>query len=361
LSPTRAEPVGSLLRPRELKEAREARAEGRIEPAEFKRIEDSAAADALALQERAGLEVVNDGEMRRGHFMGSLIEAIEGLGDVPAAPHQWHGSDEMQYAHVRAVTGKLRRSRSLAQEEFVFMRSRASRPLKITLPSPVMMQTLWSPEHSPAAYGDPFEMFEDAAAILRDEIADLVALGCTYVQIDAPELGILVDESVREAFRARGIDPDRVLSDGLEIINGVATVPGPRYAIHLCRGNRDGHWMASGGYEGIARSLFERCTNFDAFFLEYDDERSGGFEPLRDAPDDRFVYLGLVSTKRPELEDAAELLGRIDEAASFHPRERLGLSPQCGFASTVGGNPLTVTQEEAKLRLVAEVARRAWS
>jgi 5-methyltetrahydropteroyltriglutamate--homocysteine methyltransferase len=360
VSLTRAEPIGSLLRPAELKAAREARDAGTIAPDEFKRIEDQAAAQAIALQERAGLDVVNDGEMRRGHFMGTLSETIDGLGEVPAAPHRWHGSSEMEYSHVKAVTGKLRRARSLAQEEFVFLRSRARRPVKLTLPSPLMMQTLWSPEHSTAAYSDPFEMFADAAAILREEIEALVALGCTSVQIDAPELGLMVDESVQEAFRGRGIDPERILGEGIEIINSVTSVPGPRYAIHLCRGNRDGHWMAAGGYDAIARRLFEGCSGFHVFCLEYDDERSGGFEPLADVPDDRQVFLGLVSTKHSGLEDADELLARIDEASRLFPRDQLGLSPQCGFASTIGGNPLTSEEQEAKLRLVAEVATRAW-
>jgi 5-methyltetrahydropteroyltriglutamate--homocysteine methyltransferase len=203
-------------------------------------------------------------------------------------------------------------------------------------------------------------MFADAAAILREEIEALAALGCEFIQIDAPELALMVDESVREAFRGRGVDPERMLGEGIEIINSVAEVPGPRYGIHLCRGNRDGHWMASGGYGSIAQRLFEGCTRFDVFFLEYDDERSGWFEPLRAVPDDRQVFLGLVSTKRPQLEDPDELLARIDEAAAFFPREQLGLSPQCGFASTVGGNPLTIDEQEAKLALVADVAARAF-
>jgi 5-methyltetrahydropteroyltriglutamate--homocysteine methyltransferase len=358
---TRAEPVGSMLRPDRLKRAREEHEAGRLDPAEFKRIEDAAADEAIALQERAGLDVVTDGEMRRGHFMGTLSEAIGGLGDVPAAPHKWHGADEMEFTHVKAVVDRLTTARSLAQEELVYLRARASKPVKITLPSPLMMQTLWSPEHSTAAYADPFEMFADAAAILREEVAGLVALGCEYVQIDAPELALMVDDSVRDQFVARGIDPQRMLAEGIEIIDSVAATPGPRYAIHLCRGNRDGHWMASGGYEAISQAVFRRAARFDTLFLEYDDERSGGFEPLRDVPEDRFVFLGLVSTKRPELEQEDELLGRIDEAAHHFPRDRLGLSPQCGFASTIGGNPLTVAQEEEKLRLVAEVARRAWS
>jgi 5-methyltetrahydropteroyltriglutamate--homocysteine methyltransferase len=159
---------------------------------------------------------------------------------------------------------------------------------------------------------------------------------------------------------ARGIDPQRMLAEGIEIIDSVAAAPGPRYAVHLCRGNRDGHWMASGGYEAISKAVFQRAASFGTLFLEYDDERSGGFEPLRDVPEDKLVFLGLVSTKRPELEDPDELRARIDDAARHFPRERLGLSPQCGFASTIGGNPLTVAQEEEKLRLVSQVARSVW-
>ncbi len=202
----------------------------------------------------------------------------------------------------------------------------------------------------------------DAAAILREEVRDLAALGCTYVQVDAPELALMVDDAVREQFRARGIDPERMLAEGVEIIDSVArdAPPGVRFGLHLCRGNRDGHWMAAGGYERISRAVFQRTRGFDTLFLEYDDERSGGFEPLRAVPEDRTVVLGLVSTKRPALEDTDELLARIDAAARFFARDQLALSPQCGFSSTIGGNPLTVEQEEAKLALVADVARRAW-
>jgi 5-methyltetrahydropteroyltriglutamate--homocysteine methyltransferase len=232
--------------------------------------------------------------------------------------------------------------------------------VKVTLPSPLMMQTFWSQEHSTAAYRDPFEMFADATALLCTEIAELAALGCDYVQIDAPELATLVDGSVRAGFAARGIDPDRLLGEGVDMLNEVARAPGIRYALHLCRGNRDGHWMATGGYGAISKCVFRRLSHFDTFFLEYDDERSGGFEPLADLPKDRFVFLGLVSTKRPELEDDGLLLSRIDEAARYYPRDQLGLSPQCGFSSAIGTYPLDELQQQGKLELVTEVARRAW-
>lgn len=359
----RAETVGSLLRPEHLKQARDDHAAGRLAPAELKRIEDRAVDDAIELQEASGLEVITDGEMRRGHFTGALSEAITGLGEAPSERLQWHGQteeDELEWVHAKAVTGKLARARSLAQEEYVYLRAKAARPVKVTLSSPLMMQTFWSKSHSTAAYDDPFEMFADAAAILREEVRDLVALGCDYVQVDAPEIALMVDESVRDSFRERGIDPERMLTDGIEIINSVAQEPGPLYALHLCRGNRDGHWMAAGGYEAISRAVFARATSFDRFFLEYDDERSGGFEPLRDVPDDKTVVLGLVSTKRAELEDPDELLARIEDAAAHFPREQLALSPQCGFASTIGGNPVPPETQGAKFRLVADVAARAW-
>jgi 5-methyltetrahydropteroyltriglutamate--homocysteine methyltransferase len=232
--PYRAETVGSLLRPEYLKQARDAHAAGRLPPVDFKRIEDRAVDEAIALQESAGLDVITDGEMRRGHFTGSLSEAIKGLGEVPAETIRWRGAtpeDELEFQHRTAVT----------QEELVYLRAKASRPVKATLPSPLMMQTFWSATHSMAAYDDPFEMFADAAEILRREVRELVALGCEYVQLDAPELATLVDESVRDGFRAREIDPNRMLHEGIEIIDSVAETPGPHYALHLCRGNREGH------------------------------------------------------------------------------------------------------------------------
>jgi len=360
---TRAEPVGSLLRSAVLLEARREYEAGKLTPADFKRIEDAEVDRVVSLQEEAGLDVVTDGEQRRSHFTGPLSDVIDGLSEVPADTIDWHGSaaaDDMTHAHRRAVTGKLRRTRSLAQEEFVYLRASAMTPVKITLPSPLMMQTFWSQRHSAAAYRDPFEMFADAAALLSAEIADLAALGCEYVQIDAPELATLVDGSVRAGFSARGIDPERLLAEGVDILNDVARAPGLRYALHLCRGNRDGHWMAAGGYDTISRRVFRGATNFDTFFLEFDDERSGGFGPLADLPRDRFVFLGLVSTKRPALEDPCLLLSRIDEASRYYPRDQLGLSPQCGFSSAIGAYPLDELQQQCKLELVTEVARQAW-
>lgn len=361
----RAQTVGSLLRPPELKQARQELEAGRLSPHQFKRIEDEAVDQALALQERAGLDTVSDGEMRRAHFTGPLSEVVAGMDSVPAPVQHWHGGgakdgEEPTYAHVRAVTGKLRRLRSLASEEYTYLRSRTRKPIKATLPSPLMMQTFWSPEHSPAAYADPFEMFADAAAILREEARELVALGCEFIQLDAPDIGFLVDESVRQSMDARGIDSQRMLGEGIEIINSVADVPGAQFGIHLCKGNREGHWLAAGGYGAISAQVFPRLDRFHVLLLEYDDERSGGFEPLADVPDDKAVVLGLVSTKRSEVESVPELLERIEQAANFFPRDQLAVSPQCGFASVMAGNPISTAVQEQKLRVVTEVARAAW-
>jgi 5-methyltetrahydropteroyltriglutamate--homocysteine methyltransferase len=204
-------------------------------------------------------------------------------------------------------------------------------------------------------------MFADAAEVGRSEIEELVALGCEYIQVDAPELATLVDPRVRDWAEAQGMPAERMLTEGIDLINGmVAGVSGVRLAIHLCRGNNAGMWMASGGYDYIAKSLFERATAFDAFLLEYDDPRSGSFEPLAKAPEDKQIVLGLVSTKSSHEETASEIVARVEEASRSFPREQLGLSTQCGFASIAAGNPITEEVEERKLRLVAEVAGSVW-
>jgi 5-methyltetrahydropteroyltriglutamate--homocysteine methyltransferase len=231
----------------------------------------------------------------------------------------------------------------------------------MTLPSPMMLKMFWSPQESAAAYRDPFEMFADGAAVIREEISELARLGCEYIQIDAPELTNLVDPEVRRVvFEERGIDPKRLLGEGVEILNSLADHPGVTFGLHLCRGNNDGRWLARGGYDSIAREVFQRARSYDEFLLEYDDSRSGSFEPLGDVPRDKRVVLGLVTTKRNVLESADELVARIEEAARFFPRGQLALSTQCGFASGIKGNPVEHAMQERKLTLVADVARRVW-
>ena len=359
----RSQPIGSLLRPAYLRDARRALRAREISAARYKRVEDRAVDEALALQEASGLEIINDGEQRRMSFLGSLLDSTEGLSRSSAVTQPWHEDDThvVNLSLGLAVTGKIRRRRSLATEEFVYARARARRPVKVTLPSPMMLKMFWSPAESTAAYRDPFDMFADGAAVIRDEIAELARLGCEYVQIDAPELSNLIDPEVRRiVFEERGIDPKRMIGEGVEILSSLAGQPGVTFGLHLCRGNNDGRWLARGGYDAISREVFQRVRGYDEFLLEYDDARSGSFEPLADVPRDKHVVLGLVTTKRNVLESADALVGRIEDAARFFPREQLGLSTQCGFASGVKGNPVEPSMQERKLALVADVARRVW-
>ena len=364
----RAEVIGSMLRPQYLKDARKRWEAGKLPTLEFKRVEDRAVDEMIALQQRCGVDVVTDGEMRRTHFIAPLTDVISGVKTIPAfsrvwrRPHEKNQPAEETNIQVQyAVVDKIRRLRSLTNEEFAYARGRATKPLKVTLPSPLMMTLRWSPEYSRDAYPDPFALFSDAADIVRQEARELAALGCEYIQIDAPELGMLCDpDRRREDFADRGMDPARLLSEGIDIINSVADVAGVTFALHLCRGNNKGYYVGEGGYDAIAKQVFQRARNFSRFLLEYDDWRSGSFEPLRDIPADKSVVLGLISTKRVELESRDSVLQRIDEAAKFFPRDRMALSTQCGFGTVWEGNPIPESTQEAKLRLVADLAHQVW-
>ncbi len=364
----RAEVIGSLLRPDYLKQARKQWEARQLTTRAFKRIEDRAVDQMIALQEACGVDVVTDGEMRRTHFIAPLTDVITGVRPIPAFKRVWkrpHAqSERAEEAEIQvqyAVVEKIRRTRSLANEEFAYARGRATKPLKVTLPSPLMMTLRWSREYSRAAYPDPFALFADAADIVRQEARELAALGCEYIQIDAPELGMLCDpERRRTDFADQGMDPDRLLGEGIDILNSVADVAGVTFALHMCRGNNKGYYVGEGGYEAIASRVFKRVGNFARLLLEYDDWRSGAFEALREIPGDKNVVLGLISTKRIELEPADAIVGRIDEAARYFPRERMGISTQCGFGTVWEGNPIPESTQEAKLRLVAEIAHRVW-
>jgi methionine synthase II (cobalamin-independent) len=359
----RAEVIGSLLRPAYLKQARLDFAADRLSLPQFKAIEDQAVDEAIALQERAGVNIVTDGEMRRSGSVAPLSDYVEGFEAVAFDTRRWHmpngGLTELPVPLT--VTGKLRRLRSLAAEEFTYARARTKRAIKATLPSPLTLALRWSPEFSAAAYPDPFTLFADAVDILRDEVRELASLGCTYIQIDAPEIAMLVDsETRRHVYEKHGISPDRMLGEGIDMLNAVADAPEVTFAMHLCRGNNAGHWMSSGGYEAISKQLFKRADAYQIFLLEYDCERAGTFAPLADVPDDKIVVLGLVSTKRDEIESADELAHRVEAAAAYFPRDQMALSTQCGFASDAAGNPITEETERAKLELVADTAHRLW-
>ncbi len=358
----RAQVIGSMLRPGYLKQARAARVDGAILQRELKRVEDRAVDAAIARQEAAGIAVVTDGEMRRSAFTAPLSEAVSGLEERSLETAPWRseaGSVTEQMGLV--VTGKLRRLKSFVIEEYAYARARARRPVKVTVPSPLMMFPMWSPRHSTAAYRDPFEMFADAVDVVRAEVLELAALGCEHIQVDAPELATLVDPDVRDWYESRGMAADRLLSEGIELIAAVVDgIDHVHFGIHLCRGNHGGMWMAEGGYDYIAQALFERAPDFDSYLLEYDDERSGSFEPLRAAPRDKSIVLGLVSTKRAAMEQLPQLVDRVEEASRCFPRELLAVSTQCGFASSARGNPIDEAVEDGKLRLVAELAEAAW-
>ncbi|HEY2484348.1 MAG TPA: cobalamin-independent methionine synthase II family protein [Candidatus Binataceae bacterium] len=364
----RAEVIGSMLRPGYLKQARQRWETKGIATREFKEVEDRAVDETIALQEQCGVDVVTDGEMRRTHFIAPLTDVISGVKPVAGftrvwrRPHEKNQPAEQTSIRVQyAVVDKIRRTRSLTNEEFTYARRRARKPLKVTLPSPLMMALRWSPQYSRSAYPDPFDLFRDAAAIVHQEAHELAALGCEYIQIDAPELGMLCDpERRKQDFADQGMNPDRLLSEGMDIVNSIANVPGVSFALHVCRGNNRGYYVGEGGYDPVAKELFTRARNFERFLLEYDDWRSGSFEALREVPKDRSVVLGLISTKRAELEPIDEIARRIDEAARYFPREQLGLSTQCGFGTVWEGNPIPESTQEAKLRLVAEIAHRTW-
>jgi 5-methyltetrahydropteroyltriglutamate--homocysteine methyltransferase len=309
---------------------------------------------------------VGDGELRRHSFIDQLTDAVDGLTPDPATDqvhvpfHDRTGTEKSAFKVPLSATEKLRRRRMTTAEEYSYARARARRPVKVTLPSPLMLFLVWSPERSRDAYRDPFELFADGLRLMREEAQELARLGCEYIQIDAPDFGQLVDQSQRAAWEAAGISVDRVFGEGVDILNDVADVPGVTFGLHLCKGNYESDWISTGGYQHVSKQLFQRATNFDVFLLEYDDERSGSFEPLGDLPDGKTVVLGLVSSKFEELEAPDRLLARIDEASRYYPRDRLALSTQCGFASAGPGNAISEAAQARKLHLVSEVANRAW-
>ncbi len=355
--------IGSLLRPRYLSQARDAFASGQLSAREFKRIEDRAVDQAIAMQEGVGLDVITDGEYRRFSFLDQIIGELEGVTAQEGAPVHFRNATNpgFDWHAPTTVTGKIRQRRKLTVEEYAYSRARAAKPVKVTLPSPLILYSMWSPTLSTAAYKDAYEMFADAAAIIRAECEALAQLGCTYIQIDSPDFGTLVDPENQEIRENLGMPTQRTLTEGADILNTVGEVPGVTFGLHLCKGNYLSQWIATGGYDLTAEALFNRLTNFDVFLLEYEDERSGTFEPLAKLPDDKGVVLGMVSSKATELESREGLTARVNEAARYVGKDRLGLSTQCGFSSVlIGANLINEDVQERKLELVAEVAHEIW-
>ena len=363
----RAEHVGSLLRPPELLRAREAHAAGRLAAPAFKAVEDRAVAAAVVLQAEAGCPVVTDGELRRESFQSELTAACDGFTGVGIDAWlwgEWH-SDVLGDVRVErppdlAVVGPIGRRRSLAAEEFTFLRAHvpAGAVGKVTLPSPTLFANLWSPERSAGAYPTFDGFMADVVDVLRDEVRELVRLGCVYIQLDAPHYPLLIDPAWRAFYEARGWSLERWLSYGIELDNAVIEAGRPAtFGFHLCRGNQHSRWLVAGGYEAIAGPVLGG-VRADRLLLEYDDERSGTFEPLRAVPDDRVIVLGVVTTKRPDLEPEDELVARVRTAARVVGLERLAVGTQCGFATSVGGNALGIEAQRRKLELVVRLARR---
>ena len=357
----RADHVGSLLRPPELLAVREAGGPG------LKAAEDAAVRDAVAMQEAAGFQVVTDGELRRDSFQSELTAAVDGFEGVTLDAWlwgDWHsqelGEKRVERPPAMAVTRPLVQRRSLAAEEYVFLRAASDRVGKVTLPSPSLFANLWDRERSRDAYPSFDDFMSAVTEVLVREVSELERLGCVYAQLDAPHYPLLIDPKWRAFYEARGWSADSWIAYGVELDNAVIdAAPGMTFGFHLCRGNQDSRWLVSGGYDEIAGPVFER-VHAERLLLEYDDERSGGFEPLALVPDDKLVVLGLVTTKHGRLEDAAELERRIRAAAELTGLDRLALGTQCGFSTSVVGNALTLDEQRAKLALIGEVAARVW-
>ena len=363
--PFRADHVGSLLRPRSLTHGFRRLQAGEIEPEEYRALQDAAIREVVALQRAAGLRVATDGEFRRGSYWGHFVDGIEGLTTKEALFDFHDDAGNAQSFIAPHVSGKLRRKHGLSAAEFAFLRdatAAAGLTAKLTMPSPPTMH-FWRGRAGldPAGYGDAESFFADLATIYRDELRDLGAAGCGYVQIDEVPLAMLCDPAVRETVRRRGDDPDALVDLYIGAINDAIAVrpPGMALGMHMCRGNFKGKWLAEGGYDVVAERVFSEVA-VDFFLLEYDTPRAGDFAPLRFVAKGKGVVLGLVCSKTPVLEDIEALRRRVDAAAAFVPLERLAVSPQCGFASAVSGNPVTIDDEKRKLELVTRLAARVW-
>jgi 5-methyltetrahydropteroyltriglutamate--homocysteine methyltransferase len=365
--PFRADHVGSLLRPPELRQARDNHAAGKITAAELRAVEDEAITGAVALQQEVGLRSVTDGEFRRASWHMDFIYQIGGIGQVPGhLVSQFRnagGTIEFTPPAIR-VNRRVTMDKTIFGEDFSFLQSIAGESVpKLTIPAPSMVHYRSGVRAvvDESIYPDVEEFWSDVSAAYAEEVRRLADQGCRYLQIDDISLAYLNDPAQRAYISARGEDADHMHLRYISLINGaVAARPaGMAVATHLCRGNYRSSWVASGGYDFVAEALFNEL-DVDGFFLEYDDERSGGFEPLRFVPPGKQIVLGLVTTKRPDLESKDELKRRIDEAAKYVPLDQLCLSGQCGFSSTVEGNALTIDDQKAKLSLIVEVAQEVW-
>jgi 5-methyltetrahydropteroyltriglutamate--homocysteine methyltransferase len=360
--PFKADHVGSFLRPRYLLEAREQAARAAIDAAQLRAVEDRAISEVVKMQEEAGLRSITDGEFRRTYFHVDFLEQLSGVKvDIPVTVQEADGSQKLAPPVMRVVA-PVRHAKNIQLRDFQYLRSQTQHTPKVCIPSPTMLHFRGGRAGISAQHYPDLELFyDDVAEAYAAELRSLSEAGCRYVQMDDTNLAYLCDDNMRAAVRARGDDPDELPRRYADFINRVvARKPADMtLCVHLCRGNFKSTWAASGGYEPVAEALLS-TMQVDGYFLEYDDQRSGDFRPLRFLPKGKTVVLGLVTTKLGELESGAQIMRRIDEAARYAPIEQLALSPQCGFSSTVHGNDLSVAQQVAKLKLVVDVARQVW-
>jgi 5-methyltetrahydropteroyltriglutamate--homocysteine methyltransferase len=373
--PFRADHVGSLLRPKKLFDARIAfdgtnldtlkSGEGRSSP-ELKPLEDEAIRQVVALQERVGLKSVTDGEFRRRTFHQDFLLGLEGTQlRYEASALKVDFVDDKGGNRGRGAAfyfvDKVRHVRPVNVDAFNFLKSVTRQTPKVTLPAPTLVLFFSSRELvSHTAYPHMQDFYEDLAECYRREIAALAQAGCTYVQLDDTAFAMICDPKFQNAVVQQGRDPKQLVDEYCQVLNSaISKRNGVTIALHICRGNKEGKWMAEGGYDFVAETVFNKL-NVDTFFLEYDTPRAGSFEPLRHMPKSKGVVLGLVTTKSPDLEATDGLKRRIEEASRLFPLERMGISPQCGFSSGIVGNPLSIDDEERKLRLVVDVAREVW-
>jgi 5-methyltetrahydropteroyltriglutamate--homocysteine methyltransferase len=358
----RADHVGSLLRPQELKDAFRAAGGGMIDERTLSEVKERSIRDAIRMQETVGLQSITDGEFRRGSWFFGFVQAVEGL-TTRDSLFGFHddrgGSAAFQSAYVE---GKLKRTRGITVDEFLFLEANTARTPKVTMPAPSLVHFFRLDRAvDRTAYPSTDDFWTDLIAVYREELNALGALGCTTVQLDEVPVAMLCDPAIAAQVRKLGSEPDELLETYIRAINQIASAKpaGLTLALHLCKGNYKGRWMAQGSYQAVAEKLFNECQ-VDTFFLEYDSARAGGFEPLRHVPKSRNVILGLISSKTPVLEPLDLLRRRVDEAGKFIALDQAGVSPQCGFASSVGGNPLSIDDQWRKLARVVELAQAVW-
>jgi len=354
--------VGSLLRPKYLLNAQILLKEGKISDEEFVKTEDRAVKEAVSIQKKTGVEVLTDGEMRRPVFCHNFVKAVDGFKwNIPGNSVIWFDmkSNKIVDPVTVGIVSKIKKIHDISVDEFSFLRGITDKPKKITLPSPTMMSYYFVPGISDKIYPSPINFLKEVASILKEGVSQLEHLGATYIQIDAPEFGMLLDPIQQKWFSSKGFNPDTLFIDGVEMINNILADFSGTKALHICRGNDKNRFMAKGGYEKIAKVVFKKAK-VDRFLLEYDSDRAGDFSPLRHIPKDKIVVLGLISTKTPLLENKNDIIKRIKEASKFIPLNHLAISTQCGFASVAKGNNLTFRDQENKLKLVSKIAKQVW-